>query len=156
LSRLRSSLIKGETLALLAQEFSLGDYLRLGSGELKSGGYRRSSILEDAIEAIIGAIYLDRDFLTAKAVVLVWFKSRLEALSLSDSLRDSKTRLQEYLQSKGHALPIYELVKAEGPDHAQIFTVRCMVKDLNLSAEAEGPSRRQAEQDAAKAILALI
>ncbi|MDF2939891.1 MAG: ribonuclease [Gammaproteobacteria bacterium] len=156
LSRLRSSLVKGETLAVVAQEFNLGDYLRLGSGELKSGGYRRSSILEDAIEAIIGAIYLDSDFPTARAMVLAWFKSRIQALSLTDSLRDSKSRLQEYLQSKGYALPVYELVKAEGPDHAQIFTVRCMVKDLNLSAEAEGPSRRIADQEAAKALLALI
>ncbi|MDF2690466.1 MAG: rnc [Gammaproteobacteria bacterium] len=153
LSRLRSSLVKGETLALLAQEFNLGDYLRLGSGELKSGGYRRNSILEDAIEAIIGAVYLDSDFVTARAMVLNWFNSRIQALSLSDSLRDSKSRLQEYLQAKGYALPLYELIKTEGPDHAQTFTIRCTLKNLNLVAEAEGLSRRQAEQDAAKAIL---
>lgn len=153
LSRLRSSLVKGETLAVVAQEFELGNYLRLGSGELKSGGYRRNSILEDAIEAIIGAVYLDSDFLTARALVLSWFKSRIDKLSLTDSLRDSKSRLQEYLQSKGLNLPVYELVKTEGPDHAQVFTVCCKVIDLNLSAQATGHNRRQAEQDSAKAVL---
>jgi ribonuclease-3 len=156
LSRLRSSLVKGETLSALALELNLGDYLRLGSGELKSGGFRRNSILEDAVEAIIGAIYLDSDFVSAKAVVLEWFKSRIQVLNLSDSLRDSKSRLQEYLQAKGQRLPVYELIKAEGPDHAQMFTVACHVKDLDLSAEAKGISRRQAEQDAAKLILNLI
>jgi len=156
LSRLRSSLVKGETLSAMAIEFNLGDYLRLGSGELKSGGFRRNSILEDAIEAIIGAIYLDSDFITARAVVLSWFKSRIQNLSLADSLRDSKSRLQEYLQAKGLHLPVYELVKTEGPDHNQVFTVRCNIKDLELSAEAQGSNRRQAEQDSARAVIDLI
>ncbi|MDO8954244.1 MAG: ribonuclease III [Gammaproteobacteria bacterium] len=156
LSRLRASLVKGETLAIVAQEFAIGDYLRLGSGELKSGGFRRNSILEDAIEAIIGAAYLDSDFLKAQAMVLSWFKSRIDKLSLTDSLRDSKSRLQEYLQGKGLSLPVYELLGTEGPDHDQVFKVCCQVKGLNLSAEARGSSCRQAEQDAAKAILELI
>jgi ribonuclease-3 len=141
-------------LAVIAQEFNLGDYLRLGPGELKSGGHRRLSILEDAIEAIIGAVYLDSHFETTKAMVLNWFDSRLNNLNLEHNLRDSKSLLQEFLQSKGLALPVYELIKTEGPDHAQLFTVRCTIKDLKLSSEAVGPSRKQAEQDAAKLLLA--
>lgn len=154
LSRLRARLVKGVTLSEVARELGLGDYLRLGSGELKSGGYRRDSILADAVEAIIGAIYLDSDMETARGFILSWYAQRLESIDLNESLKDSKTRLQEYLQSRRLALPQYELTNVEGEAHSQTFYISCLVPGLDSPATGTGSSRRQAEQEAAKSALA--
>ncbi|WP_415885535.1 ribonuclease III [Neptuniibacter sp. QD37_6] len=150
LSRLRARMVKGVTLSEVARELGLGDYLRLGSGELKSGGFRRDSILADAVEAIIGAIYLDSDMETARGFILSWFKARLEKLDLNETLKDSKTRLQEFLQSRRLALPTYELINVEGEAHDQTFYIDCTVAGLAKPAKGIGSSRRQAEQEAAK------
>lgn len=149
LSRLRARLVKGETLAELAREFELGQFLRLGSGEMKSGGHRRDSILADAVEAIIGAIYLDSDMTTARRCVLAWYDARLKALNLEDTQKDPKTRLQEFLQSRQIALPRYEVLNIEGEAHAQQFTVSCHVEVLEAPTTGAGASRRHAEQQAA-------
>lgn len=150
LSRLRARLVKGVTLSEVARELGLGDYLRLGSGELKSGGYRRDSILADAVEAIIGAIYLDSDMETARGFILAWYKERLESIDLSESLKDSKTRLQEFLQSRRLPLPKYELTGVEGEAHSQTFHIECSFAGVSAPVSGSGSSRRQAEQEAAK------
>jgi ribonuclease-3 len=156
MSRLRARLVKGETLSEIARELEIGDYLRLGSGELKSGGFRRDSILADAVEAIIGAIYLDSDLDCARGFILSWYEKRLQALDLNETLKDSKTRLQEFLQSRREALPKYELLSVEGEAHAQTFHIRCEVGLLKEATEGVGNSRRQAEQEAAKAALVAL
>lgn len=156
LSRLRARLVKGQTLAELAREMEVGDCLRLGSGEMKSGGQRRDSILADAVEAVIGAIYLDAGMQAARARVLTWFAGRLEAISLKDTQKDPKTRLQEFLQSRQAALPHYEVVSIEGEAHAQTFTVVCQVALLSDLTRGVGPSRRHAEQQAAECALARL
>lgn len=153
LSRLRARQVKGTTLAEVAKEFHLGDYLRLGSGELKSGGFRRESILADALEAVIGAIYLDAGMDTAKERVLGWFASRLDAMSLDDTQKDPKTRLQEYLQSRQQPLPRYDVIHVEGEAHAQLFTVECVIEQLDYRPLGIGSSRRFAEQEAAVKVL---
>ncbi|MHB0774030.1 ribonuclease III [Halomonas sp. WWR20] len=153
LSRLRARLVKGVTLAELAREFALGEYLRLGSGEMKSGGFRRDSILADAVEAVIGAIYLDGGMEIAKTRVLSWYGTRLEALDLQDTLKDPKTRLQEFLQSRQSALPRYEVVTIEGEAHDQTFTIECHVDMLSDHTLGVGASRRHAEQQAAERAL---
>lgn len=153
LSRLRAGQVKGETLAEVARELGFGDYLRLGSGELKSGGYRRDSILADSVEAVIGAIYLDSDMDTVRGYVLGWYQTRLEKINLKQTQKDSKTRLQEFLQSRRSALPQYELVKAEGEAHDQTFYILCHVDVLNEPTRGVGSSRRQAEQEAARVAL---
>lgn len=153
LSRYRASLVKMDTLAELAREFSLGDHLRLGPGELKSGGYRRDSILADAMEAIIGAIFLDSDMATAREFVLRSFERRLTELPARDLLKDPKTQLQEYLQARRLPLPEYVVVATEGSDHAQSFEVQCLVAGLSAPVFGKGDSRRKAEQSAAKVAL---
>lgn len=153
LSRLRALMVKGETLSEIARELGLGDYLRLGSGELKSGGFRRDSILADAVEAIIGAIYLDAGLATAEKFILNWYDKRLEELDLDGSIKDSKTRLQEFLQSRRLELPDYELVSVEGEAHAQVFHIQCHTVLLDKPTEGQGSSRRQAEQNAANVAL---
>lgn len=153
LSRYRASLVKMETLAELALEFSLGDYLHLGPGELKSGGFRRESILADAMEAIIGAIFLDSDMNSARDFVLRIFERRLTQLPTRKSLKDPKTQLQEYLQARRLPLPEYEVVATEGSDHAQSFEVRCTVAGLSAPVAGKGTSRRKAEQSAAQIAL---
>lgn len=153
LSRQRSKLVKGETLAEIARGYSVGDYLILGSGELKSGGYRRDSILANTLEAIIGAIFLDSDNITCKHVVLGWYESRLQSLSAGDTLKDSKTQLQELLQSKKLPLPEYTIVETSGASHNQQFTVNCSVTLLEEPMQAIASSRRQAEKDAAVLVL---
>ncbi|WP_119394009.1 ribonuclease III [Salinibius halmophilus] len=152
MSRLRASMVKGKTLAEIAREFELGDYLRLGSGELKSGGFRRESILADAVEAIIGAISLDADLVVAEAKTLEWYESRLRELTLEDVRKDNKTRLQEYLQGKRLALPEYEVISITGEPHCQEFTVQCRLEDGSESI-AVGSSRKLAEQKSALALL---
>lgn len=151
LTRMRSTLVKGDTLALVAKEFELGDFLFLGSGELKSGGFRRSSILADTVEAIIGAIYLESGLEICQPLILNWFKSRLDALDPEAHPKDSKTLLQEHLQGTKLPLPLYTVVQIDGKDHDQNFTVECDVSLLPKPMVGRGSSRRKAEQNAAKA-----
>jgi ribonuclease III len=156
LSRLRASVVSGETLAQIAGELGLGEHLRLGSGELKSGGFRRGSILADALEAVLGAIFLDSGFDAAAAVVARIVTPRMSSLPGAEALKDPKTRLQEVLQSRGLALPTYTLTAVSGDPHAQSFTVRCEVPVLEAAAMGEGASRRRAEQLAAAKVLDLL
>jgi ribonuclease-3 len=153
LSRLRARLVKGETLAILARGFDLGEYLRLGSGELKSGGFRRESILADALEALIGAIYLDTGMNAARERVLAWLTSEMDSLTLVDTNKDPKTRLQEFLQSRGCELPRYEVADIQGDPHCRTFVVECQITLLNDKTLGQGASRRIAEQVAAAAAL---
>lgn len=153
LSRLRARLVKGETLAILARGFDLGEYLRLGSGELKSGGFRRESILADALEALIGAIYLDTGMDAARERVLAWLTTELDSLTLVDTNKDPKTRLQEFLQSRGCELPRYDVADIQGDPHCRTFVVECQVTLLNDKTLGQGASRRIAEQVAAAAAL---
>jgi len=156
LSRLRATLVSGETLAQIAAELGLGEHLRLGPGELKTGGFRRASILADALEAILGAIFLDSGFDAAAAAVALVIGPRLSELPAADTLKDPKTRLQEALQAHGLALPVYTLIAAAGDPHMQSFTVSCEVPVLRMSAMGEGGSRRRAEQLAAAKLLELL
>ncbi|MFZ3204901.1 MULTISPECIES: ribonuclease III [Pseudomonas] len=153
LSRLRARLVKGETLAILARGFDLGDYLRLGSGELKSGGFRRESILADALEALIGAIYLDAGMDAARERVVAWLTNELQGLTLVDTNKDPKTRLQEFLQSRACELPRYDVVDIQGDPHCRTFVVECQISLLNDKTLGQGASRRIAEQVAAAAAL---
>lgn len=153
LSRMRASLVCGPTLAKLAKQFGLGDHLRLGPGELKSGGFRRESILSDAVESIIGAMYLDSDITTCKQVVLQWFKPYLDTIEPGISHKDPKTRLQEYMQGRQLPLPVYEVTAKQGQAHNQQFTVSCAVEGLSETIVGTGTSRRKAEQTAASAVL---
>ena len=156
LSRLRSFLVKEKALFELAQELELGDFLRLGGGELKSGGFRRASILSDTFEAIIGAVYLDSDFSTTQNFVLGLYQRKLDELSLEMAQKDPKTRLQEWLQARNIETPDYEVIRSSGKDHAKIYWVRCKVEYRSFESEGEGASRRKAEQDAATKILEKI
>jgi ribonuclease-3 len=150
LSRMRASLVKGDTLAELARELQLGEYLLLGPGERKSGGYRRSSILADTLEALAGAIVLDAGYERCRDCVLRWFGTRLDQLAAGAVDKDAKTRLQEYLQGRGNPLPEYELVAVEGDDHDQQFSVACRLSRPQLVVQGSGSSRRKAEQAAAR------
>jgi len=156
LSRLRARLVSAEPLAELASELTVGEVLQLGSGELKSGGFRRQSILADAFEAICGALYLDGGLEAARRVLIPLIEPRIAQLPAPAELKDAKTRLQEYLQSRGLPLPRYEVERTEGEAHAQTFWVACEVGPLGLSAVGRGASRRRAEQDAAEQILGAI
>lgn len=156
LSRLRASLVKDSALSGLATELGLGEYLKLGSGEKKTGGHRRASILADALEAVFGAIYLDRGFAAAEAVILGAYRQRLDELPESDELKDPKTRLQEMLQAISNELPEYTVRNVTGQQHRQTFEVACRVATLSLEADGTGTSRRKAEQAAARAMLELI
>ena len=150
LSRMRASLVKGDTLAELARELQLGEYLLLGPGERKSGGYRRSSILADTFEALAGAIVLDAGYERCRDCVLRWFGTRLDQLAAGAVDKDAKTRLQEYLQGRGNPLPEYELVAVDGDDHDQLFSVACRLSKPQLVVQGSGSSRRKAEQAAAR------
>lgn len=157
LSRLRASLVKGETLASLARELGLGEALTMGIGERKSGGFRRASILADALEAVFGAAFLDSDFDVCKVLILSVYQQRLEQLPAADSLKDPKTRLQEFLQQIRQPLPVYSVVEISGAEHARQFKVLCEVDGQHsVSASAIGSSRRQAEQQAAAQVLAQL
>jgi ribonuclease III len=153
LSRFRASLVSGEALAVVAAEVQLGDQLRLGSGELKSGGFRRKSILADTLEALFGAIYLDGGYDAACRVIERLFIPRLDRLPTAAELKDPKTRLQEALQAQGLPLPIYVVDAISGEAHNQQFQVGCTVETLGLRTVASGPSRRRAEQAAAQLLL---
>ena len=156
LSRLRAQLVKGDTLAKMAQEFALGDYLIMGEGELKSGGFRRNSILADTLEAIIGAVYLDGGIDACRTIIDKWFRSRLEMLSLDELQKDPKTRLQEFMQARQRSLPHYKVVDIAGAPHDQSFTIECEVDMLNEVMRATATSRRSAEKLAAEKVLAVL
>lgn len=157
LTRARSTLVCEGALAVIARQLELGPRLVLGPGELKSGGFRRDSILADAVEAVIAAIYLDAGFDACRQVVLPWFEASIAALPATGKPdKDPKTRLQEWLQARQKPLPHYELISESGDDHAKHFHVRCTLVDPTLASEGEGTSRRIAEQQAAAAALALL
>jgi ribonuclease-3 len=156
LSRLRASLVSGESLARIAADLNLGEFLRLGSGELKTGGFRRASILADALEALLGAIFLDAGYDAAAAAVARIMAAKLAELPAAGSLKDPKTRLQELLQGRGLALPTYTLTAVAGDPHEQAFTVSCEVPVFGLAAVGEGASRRRAEQLAAAKLIELL
>lgn len=155
LSRMRSTLVRGQTLAELGVEFDLGDYLRLGPGELKSGGYRRESTLADAVEAIMGAVFLDSDITTCQTLILSWYASRLEAISPALNQKDPKTLLQELLQGRRLPLPNYTVIDTQGQAHNQTFTVECEVQGMDKILSV-GSSRRKAEQKAAEKALKIL
>jgi ribonuclease-3 len=155
LSRLRASLVREETLAAIARELGLGEYLRLGPGELKSGGSRRASILADALEALFGAVYLDGGYSACQERVLALLRKRMES-GVVIGLKDPKTRLQEFLQAQRMPLPAYQVLEVSGEAHAQSFRVECKVPGLAGSTLGEGNSRRRAEQAAASKALELL
>lgn len=156
LSRLRASVVRGEALAEIAATLGLGEQLTLGPGELRSGGFRRQSILADALEALFGAIYLDGGFESARDVIERVMLPRIAELPTAAELKDPKTRLQEHLQARGLALPSYGLESVHGEAHSQVFTASCEVDALGLRASGQGQSRRRAEQDAAQRVLDAI
>jgi ribonuclease-3 len=153
LSRIRASLVKEDALATVARDINLGDFLQLGSGELKSGGFRRASILSDAMEALFGAIYLDGGFEQCRKTILFLYDDYLVTLPSPGDLKDPKTTLQEYLQSHKHDLPEYEVIKTEGKSHDQTFTVECRIDAMSISTKGKGSSRKKAEQMAASRAL---
>ncbi|CAL4320555.1 Ribonuclease 3 [Buchnera aphidicola (Panaphis juglandis)] len=149
MSRMRATLVQGKTLTKIALEFNIGKYLTLGNGELKSGGFKRESILANTIEAIIGSIFLDSNINIVEKLILKWYKKRLKKIVPGDTQKDSKTRLQEYLQSKHLPLPEYITVQVYGETHNQLFTITCSIIELNQKVIGIGSSRRKAEQHAA-------
>ena len=153
LSRLRADLVRQETLAEIARALSLGKVLRLGEGELKSGGADRPSILADALEAVFAAVYLDAGFEAAQAVINRLFEAKIAQIEPGRLLKDPKTALQEWLQSRHLALPVYEMSQITGRDHAQAFEVICRIQCFSIAARGQGTSRRVAEQNAARAAL---
>lgn len=150
LTRLRASLVNQDALAAMAADIELGAYLHLGSGELKSGGQRRNSILADSLEAVLGAIFLDGGFESVRAVILHLFAERLAAPPALDTLKDGKTLLQEALQARGLPLPVYSVEKITGQAHQQVFHVLCQLEAQGISAQGTAASRRVAEQVAAR------
>jgi ribonuclease-3 len=153
LTRQRASLVNKKTLASLAKELDLGKFLYLGTGEMKSGGWRRDSILSNTIEAIIGAIYLDSGFQSCHNFITNLYKNLFETLSLDDYGKDSKTELQEYLQARKLCLPVYHVIAEEGEAHERIFTVECQIEHVTEKICASGKSKRIAEQSAAQKAL---
>ena len=149
LSRLRASLVNQEALAEVARELDLGACLNLGPGELKSGGFRRASILADALEAVVAAVFLDAGFIAARDLVLRLMETRLAAPISTESLKDPKTRLQEILQARDLPLPVYAVESVRGEPHRQTFRVSCTIPPLEIRTEGEAGSRRAAEQEAA-------
>lgn len=156
LSRIRASMVDKDSLAQIGAELSLGDHLYLGSGELKSGGFRRKSIIADAVEALIGAVYLDGGFGAARESVMRLYRPILDRPIDPEGLKDPKTRLQELLQARKQALPDYDLVEVSGKPHAQRFTVRCVIDGLDERILGTGKSRRKAEQRAAECAINLL
>ncbi|MSR14450.1 MAG: ribonuclease III [Gammaproteobacteria bacterium] len=156
LTRARAALVNKTSLATIARELDLGPRLRLGEGEMKTGGWRRDSILANALEAMVGAIFLDAGATTCKVEILQWFDSKLEEINPAVMAKDPKTLLQEYLQSRQFPLPIYQTVALSGPPHEQRFTIACEVTGLEPAVQAVGSSRRQAEQEAARLALTAL
>lgn len=155
LSRARANLVRGSTLAILASAFELGNFLRLGPGELKSGGFRRESILAGTLESVIGAVYLDGGFDACRTLVLAIYKERLAVISPETHPKDPKTRLQEYLQAQKRPLPFYNVLAVEGEAHKQMFKVECIVEGIS-PCQGRGVSRRLAEQNAAQQALQFL
>ena len=153
LSRIRASLVKQSALARVARGINLGDAIKLGGGELKSGGFRRASILADALEAVVGAIYLDGGYAAAEDAVLTLYRDELDGIDLHAEFKDPKTRLQEYLQSRQWELPVYEVEQTTGKAHSQVFTVSCALAEPELRETGSGSSRKRAEQQAAQKLL---
>lgn len=153
LSRLRARIVSREPLAEVAATLGIGDALQLGSGELKTGGFRRQSILADAFEALCGAVFLDGGLDAARRMIHSLFEGRIANLPAPAALKDPKTRLQEHLQARGLALPLYRVDSIEGEPHAQTFSVTCEVPALGRCAQGRGSSRRRAEQEAAARVL---
>lgn len=156
LSRLRAALVNKASLAELASDLGLGEFLVLGGGERKTGGHRRESILAGALEALIGAVYVDAGFAAAATVIKLAFGARLHDLPTDADLRDPKTRLQEWLQSQAYGLPEYELIKTTGKAHRQVFEVRCSIRDGARQSTGSGTTRRNAEQESAEKMLAAL
>ncbi len=156
MTRARAELVRESSLARIARGFELGARITLGPGEMKSGGHRRDSILSDALEAVVGAIYLDAGYDACRAAVLPWFEPHIDALPAGGIGKDPKTRLQEWLQARQRPLPAYELLSESGEEHARTFHVRCQLAEPALEAEGSGSSRRAAEQEAASAILSQL
>jgi ribonuclease III len=157
LTRARAELVRESSLAALARRLELGTRILLGPGEMKSGGHRRDSILADALEAVVGAIYLDAGFESCRAVVLPWFAEAIDALPPPHKLgKDAKTRLQEWLQARQLPLPTYTLLSESGEDHAKLFRTECALSEPPLRCEGEAGSRRASEQIAAEAVLQVI
>lgn len=155
MTRMRSRLVSETALAEVARELEIGDHLHLGPGELKTGGFRRDSILADAFEALIAAVYLDGGWEACRSITRELFEARVTGMS-PDSEKDAKTRLQETLQARGLPLPIYELTATSGADHAKVFDIVCVIAGIDVRAEGRGNSRRAAEQAAATNALAQI
>lgn len=156
MSRMRATLVKCNTLAEIAREFNLGDYLILGPGEKQSGGSNRDSILSDAIEALIGGIFLDSCIKKVEKMILYWYNERLNKINPKDKQKDPKTILQEYLQGKQLPLPNYLVYKIYGEPHNQKFIIHCQVKGISHPVIGNGSSRRKAEQNTAKQILKIL
>lgn len=156
LSRFRARVVRGDTLARLAAKLNLGDYIRLGEGEQKSGGFKRDSILADALEALLGAIYLDGGFKACEAVIRHICEPVIELLPHASELKDPKTRLQEWLQGAGFSLPDYKLLSDKGPPHRKHFVVECIAESAGVRVTGKGGSRQKAEQEAAAAALEQI
>ncbi|MBI4695965.1 MAG: ribonuclease III [Gammaproteobacteria bacterium] len=154
LTRTRATLVNRDSLAAIARGLDLGAHLRLGEGELKSGGWRRDSILANCFEALVGAVFLDGGMEACRERVDAWFAERFATIDPKDATKDPKTQLQEYLQSRRHALPAYRTLDVSGPPHNQTFLIECAIPALDLAVEAEGKSRRRAEQEAARLALA--
>nr|WP_180706047.1 ribonuclease III [Psychromonas sp. CD1] len=155
LSRMRATLVCGKMLAEIGREFELGDSLILGPGELKSGGFRRDSIIADGVESIIGAVFIDSDIDSVNRLVLAWFNSRLTTIEPGIGQKDPKTRLQEHLQSRKQALPVYQVLEIRGEAHNQSFTISCIIDGIE-AVQGQGASRRKAEQIAARKMLVAL
>ena len=156
LSRLRANLVNKESLAEIAKQLDLGEVIQLGSGELKSGGFRRPSILADTVESIFGAVYSDGGFDPCRDLIVRLYEKRLASPTDLQSLKDPKTQLQELLQSRRFALPDYQVVNITGQAHAQVFHVKCSIEKMNIKVDGEGKSRRKAEQVAAEKAIAEV
>ncbi len=154
LTKMKAFLVKGQTLCVIAEELSLGEFLKLGVGELKTGGRQRESILENVFEAVLGAIFLDADLRAVIAVIASLYEGRFDDLSTKTvSPQDAKSRLQEYLQKLGEPLPVYEIMNISGREHEQVFTVKCRVESRNLEVLGMGSTRKSAEQSGASTML---
>lgn len=153
LTRARANLVRESSLATIARQLDIGEKIELGSGEMKTGGHRRDSILADTLEAIVAAIYLDSDFETCRSTILPWFEQQIRDIQPGKIEKDAKTRLQEWLQSKQLARPDYQLMESRGEDHARIFIVSCSIPEPQLQERAEGSSLRLAEMAAAEKIM---
>lgn len=156
LTRARANLVKQESLAAQARLLKLGEYLRMGAGEIRTGGHARDSTLSDAFEALLGAYYLDLGFAAAKALILRLFDERLRLIASDAPVKDAKTRLQEAMQAAQRELPEYQVLDVSGKPHERHFVVRCLLPDTAEQAQGSGQSRRRAEQQAAEAMLSLL